>query len=512
MKIAIIGAGISGLSAGCYLKMNGFDTEIFEMHSRSGGLCTSWKQGGYTFNGSLHWLMGSGEDSPFYKLWSELIDMNSISFVTPEIRLEIETLNTRDRNGGNIFRLYTDLDRLEGYMLDLAPEDTRVIRKFIGQIRRIQKFELPPMIRNVPQLLPWYRKIKYIRYLPLLFFLRKYSKITTFSFARTLKNPFLQEAFQLLLDGEDLPIMIHTIPLAYFDKKAAGYPTGGATVFAQRIEEKYRSLGGILHFNSKVEKILVKDNKAVGLKLEHGDEVRADYFISAADWRFTVFDALEEVYINKKILALGRMKHLKVFHSVFFVFLGLDQPFPEFSGLRRFPLETPLISPDGTVYNRMEVHAHNYDPSLAPPGKTVLSVCLYTHHGDYWIRLRATDHETYRRAKDDFGRQVIEILEKKLGGINGHIEQTSIASPATFQRYTNNWLGSIQGWLPGKNMIASSPVSAQLPGLKNFYMSGHWTMPGGGLPVAIKSARDVAMMICHDAGREFKVDPSTDGQ
>jgi len=37
MKIVIIGAGVAGLSAGCYLRMNGFDTEIFEMHSKSGG-------------------------------------------------------------------------------------------------------------------------------------------------------------------------------------------------------------------------------------------------------------------------------------------------------------------------------------------------------------------------------------------------------------------------------------------------------------------------------------------
>ncbi|MBL0079267.1 MAG: NAD(P)/FAD-dependent oxidoreductase [Bacteroidetes bacterium] len=44
MKINIIGAGISGLSAGCYLQMNGFETEIFEKHTIPGGLCTSWNK------------------------------------------------------------------------------------------------------------------------------------------------------------------------------------------------------------------------------------------------------------------------------------------------------------------------------------------------------------------------------------------------------------------------------------------------------------------------------------
>lgn len=42
-KIVIIGAGIAGLSAGCYARMNGYDAEIYEMHSQSGGMCTAWK-------------------------------------------------------------------------------------------------------------------------------------------------------------------------------------------------------------------------------------------------------------------------------------------------------------------------------------------------------------------------------------------------------------------------------------------------------------------------------------
>jgi phytoene dehydrogenase-like protein len=507
MKAAIIGGGISGLSAGCYLQMNGFDTEIFEMHSRPGGLCTSWKQGGYTFNASLNWLMGSNESSQFYQLWSELIDMESIQFYTPEVRLEIETLKNRDRNGNNVFRLYTNIDRLEKYMLGIAPEDERVIRKFIRQIRKIQTFEIPPKIRSLPQILPWYKKIGYIRYLPLLFFLRRYGKITCYSFASQLKNPFLREAFEQLFNGDDMPILIHTIPLSYFDRKGAGYPIGGASGFSEKIEEKYRSLGGTLHFNSKVEKILVKDHKAIGLQLKDGSTVPADYVISAADWRFTVFNALEEKYVDRNILALGNQEKLKVFHSVFFVFLGLNRIFTEHSGLFRFPLETPLLSPDGTEYQRMELHVHNYDPTLAPEGKTVVSVCLYTLRGDYWIDLKDSEKNSYTRVKEEFAGQVTDILEKKFGGIKGNIEQMNIATPATFYRYTNNWKGSIQGWLPAKKIISPSPIHAELPGLHQFYQAGHWTMPGGGLPVAIKSARDVAMMICHKEQIEFKVIP-----
>ena len=44
-------------------------------------------------------------------------------------------------------------------------------------------------------------------------------------------------------------------------------------------------------------------------------------------------------------------------------------------------------------------------------------------------------------------------------------------------------------------------------GLKNFYFSGHWTSPGGGLPVAVKSARDVAQMICRNQNVSFRISP-----
>ncbi len=64
-SIIIIGAGIAGLSAGCYGQMNGYQTPIFELHDLPGGLCTAWKRKGYTFDGCIHYLIGSGGGQPF---------------------------------------------------------------------------------------------------------------------------------------------------------------------------------------------------------------------------------------------------------------------------------------------------------------------------------------------------------------------------------------------------------------------------------------------------------------
>lgn len=70
--ILIIGAGIAGLAAGCYARMNGYRATIFELHDLPGGLCTAWERKGYVFDGCIHYLFGSGEGQPFHAMWQEL--------------------------------------------------------------------------------------------------------------------------------------------------------------------------------------------------------------------------------------------------------------------------------------------------------------------------------------------------------------------------------------------------------------------------------------------------------
>ena len=505
MKINIIGAGIAGLSAGCYLQMNGFETEIFEKQTHSGGLCTSWKRGEFTFDGCIHWLMGSNPSNPFYRLWSELIDMSSIEFRNHEERMEIEVKDNFDRYGSKVFHLYTNLNRLSSYLLDLAPEDATPIRKLIRSMRKIQGFEIPPMIQSVPELLPFHQKLKFIKHIPLLVFLMRWKKITNFTFADKLKNPFLKEAFRLLFDGDEMPLLIITLPLAFNDKMGVGYPVGGSLKFTRKIEERYLELGGMIRFNAMVNEIVTEKNHATGVILSDGTSIPSAITISAADWNYTMFSALKGKFVNKTILELRDQNKLEVYYSVFLLSMGINRSFKEFPHMMRFPILNEIVSPDGTGYSRLEVHFYNYDFSFAPEGKCVVSLSFYSKNGDYWIHLRNSDPNEYQKQKGAFADEIIRHLECKFPGISNDIEVKDIATPATYYRYTNNWKGSTQGWLPGKNLIASSPVEAVIPGLDNFYLAGQWTQPGGGLPVAIKSARTVAQMICHKYKKPFTV-------
>ncbi|CAG0990724.1 MAG: hypothetical protein MPEBLZ_02215 [Candidatus Methanoperedens nitroreducens] len=56
-SIIIIGAGLAGLSTGCYSQMNGYQTHIFVHHTKPGGVATCWKSKGYTIDGGIHFLM-----------------------------------------------------------------------------------------------------------------------------------------------------------------------------------------------------------------------------------------------------------------------------------------------------------------------------------------------------------------------------------------------------------------------------------------------------------------------
>ena len=170
----------------------------------------------------------------------------------------------------------------------------------------------------------------------------------------------------------------------------------------------------------------------------------------------------------------------------------------------RFPLEVALQSPDGMEYDRFEIHIYNYDPTLAPAGKTCVVVNFYTRNSDFWIDLRKNKRVEYRRVKTAWMEQVIGVLNQRIPGFRAHLEETDLSTPATYLRYTNNWKGSTQGWLPNANLLKPSPVKIKIPGLKNVFLASHWNQPGGGLPIAISKGREVTQVLCKLNGKKFR--------
>jgi phytoene dehydrogenase-like protein len=488
-SIIIIGGGLSGLSVGCYGRMNDYKTQIFEMHKIAGGVCTAWKRKGYTIDGAMNWLVGTRPGTSMYRLWEELGAARDWKIYNHDRYSIIEGKD------GMVFTNYCDTDRFEQYLLELAPEDKDVIREYTGAIRTFSSFNL--FMEKPVELFDSADMQKMGEMAPLMQLLQKWGKLSAQDFAGRLKNPYLRRVLPLAVGGS---VLWTIMALGWQHGKSAGYPIGGALALVASIERRYRELGGELHCKSRVVKILVENNKAVGVKLADGTEHRADWVVSAADGRTTIFDMLGGKYIDDKIKNM--YDHPNLFTPLVYVGLGINRSFedvPASIGGLSFPLEKS-ITIAGEEQHGMNLLVYKFDPTLSPEGKNVAHVAYGTDY-DYWKKLRQ-EPERYQAEKDRIADDIVTGLEPRFPGITAQVEMRDVATPMTWERLTGNWRGSYEGWMFSTESFTSS-VSKTLPGLESFYMAGQWVNPGGGMPTAATSGNHTIQLICHQDKREF---------
>ena len=492
-KVNIIGAGIAGLAAGCYLQKNGYDTEIFELHSIPGGLCTSWQRGEYTFDGCIHWLVGSNSSDSFYNLWNELVDMSSIEFVESQEALRVED------GSGNYIRVFSDADKLEEEMLAKAPADEKIIRQFINAVRKMSRFKLP--MDKAPETYTAIDKLKFlIKYLPYFKDLKYWVGISSRELSEKCTDPLLRKTFEYMFIPEMAALFL-VFTQAWRNKGSAGYPIGGSLAFSRKIEECYKALGGKINYCSRIGEITVEGDSATGVKLENGEISNADIVISAADGYSTIFNLLGGKYVDNEIS--GYYNNLKAFPSYLQLSFGVGRTFEELPHTIVFPLETVLEIDSKTIIDHIGVRVFNFDPTVAPQGKTVIVVIIPTNNSEYWQKLRNDDRDSYKAEKDRIAKEVISAMDNRFGNIEKSIEVVDISTPATVIRYTNNWKGSLEGWILTPE-VGLKQMKKTLPGLNNFYMAGQWVEPGGGLPPALMSGRNTAQVICKADGVKFQ--------
>jgi phytoene dehydrogenase-like protein len=479
-SLIIIGGGIAGLAAGCYARMNGFDVEIHEMHHLPGGLCTAWSRQGYTFDLCVQWLCGSSPGTSLYPVWEELGMVQGRTFLDPEYY----TI-AFDRTGER-FTVWTDPDRLREEMLRISPEDRKFIEKFTRDIRKLMRIDMPVD----PGLLDL------LKMLPSLGLFRKYSMPLP-ELAGEINNTVLRELFVSALDWHGQSAVFVMMMLAYMARNVAGYPVGGSVPLSKAVERRFLSLGGTIRYGSKVQEVIVEEDRAAGVVLEDGTRLPADIVLSAADGYSTLFQWIPGKYVTDQIRSYYR--DLQPFPSLIFVSLGVVGDYTGQPRSVSFPLKAP-VTIAGKQVSGLSVLNHAHDPTLAPPGKAVLSLMIETDYA-YWEQV-PYHTDAYREEKDRIGTQVLDAMEEFYPGIRDNVEVIDIATPHTFVRYTGNWQGSYEGWLWTKvSMNLSLPQV--LPGLRSFYLAGQWVAPGGGLPGAALSARKAVQLMCKAEGRSF---------
>ena len=122
---------------------------------------------------------------------------------------------------------------------------------------------------------------------------------------------------------------------------------------------------------------------------------------------------------------------------------------------------------------------------------------------DYWFDLRTTNEEEYRAEKVRAAEVVLESLEKQYPGMSDLVEVTDVSTPYTMWRYTRNREGAYMGWLPTSKLLTTR-LKKTLPGLRNCFLAGQWSMGMGGVLPSLYSGRHAIQLLCKNDGVKFK--------
>lgn len=119
------------------------------------------------------------------------------------------------------------------------------------------------------------------------------------------------------------PFAFHAMNLFHY-RHGAYYPVGGPGQIAECIVPIIEQHGGQLAVSSAVSRILVENGRAVGVKLENGEEIRSPLVISDASAHVT-WTQLVEPELAAKLGYLERLQGIGPSPAHLYLFLGYDE-------------------------------------------------------------------------------------------------------------------------------------------------------------------------------------------
>jgi len=482
--VIIIGAGVSGLSAGVYAEQHGLHAIIVEKNPSVGGMCTGWYRKGFYLDGCIHWLTGTKEGTLLNEMWHNLDaihDQNDI--------LYLPSWGTYELNGQKV-TMWRDLDRAEREWKEVSPVDSKMIHKFFNMVRDFTKVELP---LDLPiSMMPLHRLMKLgFRVLSVWPSYLLSMKQTRAKFASKFKSPVIRFALTTCqTGGNNLFSMIYSY--ATVVNGDGGIPMGGSKPMVERMKEKFLSLGGTLKLNANVDNIIVKNNKAVGVKLSNGQVIHSDYVVSCLDPNYTLKKLLRDQY---QLPGFDKRFNATKDHSPSCVLISYtvkkdnNLPIP-------YSFECEPFDVGGRFTNHITVRSYSYDPTFTRGDKTVLSVLLTQSSAEYpFYKELLKDRKAYEQYKEDIAEIVKDRIIKHNPELADSIETLDVCTPYTFKRYVNTSNGVYMGfYFTHKQGMFSH--HGKLKGLDNFYLSGQWMQGPGGLPIAMTQGKFAIQRIC----------------
>lgn len=486
--VIIVGGGLAGLSAGCYARASGYRTTIVEHNISLGGVCTAWPRSGYLIDGCIHWLTGG----PFTKAYEELGIVPSV-----ELRTLDEWVTYRNVEEGLTIKVGRDLEALQRDLVALSPEDADEIARVVEGADRFA--DLDPGFDRPQELLSLRDQIRALWNLrdavsSLVHFRKPMARWAE----DHLKSELLRRFFGRLVPAE-APALFALMVLGYLRRGWLSRPVGGSARFRDALVGRYLKLGGAVRLQATVDEILVRDGATRGVRLADGTMLESDVVISTASAPETTLRLLGGRWGADE--TRHRLDTWKLYQPIALASFGVEARLADTPSLMIIDGIEPF-EVGGHRNEHMLVRTCNDDPCFAPAGHTVVQAILATDY-EWWAKQDAG----YASAKEAVAERARAELTKYLPAIAGAVRLVDVATPLTYWNKARAWRGAYEGWLPSADSFFGHAKKTFL-GLGGFYMAGQWVEPGGGVPTAIMSGRQVAQLLCAVEGRAFVSRPA----
>ncbi|MGL4762871.1 MAG: phytoene desaturase family protein [Sarcina sp.] len=492
-SVIIVGAGIGGLCTGIRLLNKGFKVTIFEKESRAGGRVNLKEKNGYKFDLSASVLLSKDSYiSVFkacekdYKEYFDLIDLDHTYRV--------------NYSDGSRYDFYSDKEKmakvLEKMSSGLSVEYDKFVYESFSKYLIAKKYFLDKPMLSIFEFLSFKSIARFLDIRPVEHsnkFIQErisYEKLREYLIFKTMyigTNPYESSN-------------IYTLIPSITQKEGVFYIKGGVYSYVRALSKLFNELGGEIFTDTKVEKVIVENKRAVGVCV-NGEFKIADLVICNADYSYSL-ESLFDKEINEVKYKKRNLNKKEYSCSVFILYLGLNKKFDDLKLHNIYLSEDFKLSIEGAFkgYIVKEPSLYMYypssiDDSFCERGKSSLNIMLRVPNLSFekfqW------NERNIKKVRDS----ILETISNKIAGlenIENHIEVEDYFVPTDFKNEFNCYYGNAFGLshkLSQTNYLRGHIKSRYIKGL---YFIGASTHPGNGISVVMDGSKVLEKVILGD--------------
>ena len=494
--VIVIGGALAGLSSALMLADKGLDVLVLERHNLPGGIATSFVRGGIEIEAALHEMMSIGDKSNRLKVGKFFDDMGvDIDWLkVPEAyHASIPGVEITMHPGFKTFA--SEVDSVVPGTYDKV---LRVLSLCHTVFDSVNELSIHPMSK-VQMLLKHEAFVKTAGY-------STKEVLDTFDLPQKALDLLAPYWIYVGTGFEELPFTIFAVLMADYIGYGSYIPKKLSHEMSLKMAERAEAMGVQIEYRQQVEKILVRDGKAYGVRTQRGDEIHADYVISSA-YPNKVYTSMIEPLSEVPEKAIRMVNGRRLSLSAFSVILILDKP-AEALNIRDYSIFRAQKTMDTDAiyrelkglgpYQYLTCICHNYgNEGVTPEGTCSFSITVLPRV-DGWKTVSADD---YDRVKHEVAKQLIDDMSKYFGvNLLDHVLEIVIETPMTIAHYTGAWNGCIYGYAHTMqdHIVARLQTAHEEKFIEGLEFSGAHQISGDGMGPAVTNGRKAAKNVLDD--------------